>query len=129
MTIHTEDASIQKAARVAGFVYMLIIMIGVLNGIFIDSKLIVSGNDAATANNIMANDLLFRTGIVSILILYASVVVLSWSLYIILKTVNKNLALLAMLLRLAEAVLGGAIVLISFIVLQLLNGGYCHSAY
>jgi len=124
MTIHTEDASIQKAARVAGFVYMLIIIIGVLNGIFIDSKLLVSGNDAATANNIMANDLLFRTGIVSILILYASVVVLSWSLYIILKTVNKNLALLAMLLRLAEAVLGGAIVLISFIVLQLLNGGY-----
>ncbi len=105
MTNRIADASLQKAARVAGFVYMLIIIIGVLNGIFIDSKLIVLGNDTATANNIMANDLLFRTGIVSILILYASVVVLSWSLYVILKAVNKNLALLAMLLRLAEAVL------------------------
>lgn len=125
MTNRTAEASPLIYARVAGFLYMLIIIIGVLNGIFIDSKLIVSGNDAATANNILANDLLFRTGIASILILYASVVVLSWALYIILKKVNKNLALLAMLLRSAEAVLGGATVLISFIVLGLLNGnGY-----
>ena len=42
--------------------------------------------------------------------------------YVILKTVNKNLALLAMLLRSGEAILGSATVLISFIVLLLLNG-------
>lgn len=125
MTNRTAETSPLVYARVAGFLYILIIIIGVLNGIFIDSNLIVSGNDAATASNIMANDLLFRTGIASILILYASVVVLSWALYVILKTVNKNLALLAMLLRSAEAILGAATVLISFIVLGLLNGqGY-----
>ena len=125
LTNRTAEASPLVYARVAGFVYMLIIIIGVFNGIFIDFKLIVSGNDAATANNIMANGLLFRTGIASILILYASVVVLSLALYVILKTVNKNLALLAMLLRLGEAILGGATVLISFIVVLLLNGkGY-----
>jgi hypothetical protein len=125
MTNRTAEASPLFYARVAGFLYMFIIIIGVLNGIFIDSKLIVSGNDAATANNIIANDLLFRTGIASILILYASVVVLSWALYVILKKVNKNLALLAMLLRSGEAILGAATVLISFIVVLLLNGqGY-----
>ena len=125
MNARIADTSPLVYARVAGFAYVLIIIIGVLNGIFIDSKLIVSGNDAATANNIMANDLLFRTGIASILFLYASVVVLSWALYVILKTVNKNLALLAMLLRSGEAILGAATVLISFIVLGLLNGkGY-----
>ena len=125
MTNHTAQASATSYARVAGFLYIFIIIIGILNGIFIDSKLIVSGNDAITATNIIANDLLFRTGIVSILILYASVVVLSLALYVILKPVNKNLALLAMLLRFGEAILGGATVLISFIILLLLNGkGY-----
>jgi hypothetical protein len=104
---------------------MFIIIIGVLNGTFIDSKLIVSGNDAATANNIIANELLFRIGIASILILYAGVVVLSWALYVILKKENKYLALLGMLFRSGEAILGAATVLISFIVLLLLNGkGY-----
>jgi len=125
MTNRTAEASPLFYARIAGFLYILIIIIGVLNGIFIDSKLIVSGNDAVTANNIMANDLLFRIGIASILILYTSVIVLSLALYEILKSVNKNLALLALILRSAEAVLGGFTVLISFIVLGLLNGtGY-----
>lgn len=103
----TAETSPLIYARVAGFAYVIIIVIGVLNGIFIDSRLIVSGNAAATVNNIVAHDLLFRTGVASILILYACVVVLAWALYVILKTVNKNLALLALLLRLAEAVLGG----------------------
>lgn len=109
MTNRTAEASPLFYARVAGFLYILIIIIGVLNGIFIDSKLIVSGNDAVTANNIMANELLFRIGIAGVIILYASVIVLSWALYVILKTVNKNLALLAMLLRSGEAILGDAI--------------------
>jgi len=122
MTNHIAEELPLIYARVAGFMYLLIIIIGVLNGIFIDSGLIVSGNDAATANNILANDFLFRTGIASILILYVSVVVLSWALYVLLKTVNKNLALLAMLLRSGEAILGAATVLISFIALLLLNG-------
>ena len=121
MTARITDTSQLIAARVAGFAYLLIIIIGVLNAYFIDSKLIVSGNDAVTASNIMANDLLFRIGIASVLILYTSVVVLSLALYIILKPVNKNLALLAMLLRSGEAILGAATVLISFIVLLLLN--------
>jgi len=125
MISHNPEASPLFYARIAGFLYTFIIIIGVLNGIFIDSTLIVSGNDAATANNIITNDLLFRTGIISILVLYACVIVLSWALYVILKEVNKNLALLAMLLRSGEAILGAATVLISFIVLLLLNSkGY-----
>jgi hypothetical protein len=122
MTNHNPEVSPHIYTKIAGLAYILIITIGVLNGSFIDSKLIVTGNDALTANNILANDLLFRIGIASILILYACVVVLSWALYVILKPVNKNLALLGMLLRAGEAILGAATVLIDFIVLQLLNG-------
>ena len=122
MTNRTAEASPLIYARVAGLAYVLIIILGIFCVGFIDSKLIVPSNNAATANNIMANDLLFRISIAGVLILYASVVVLSWALYVILKTVNKNLALLALLLRSGEAILGGATVLISFIVLLLLNG-------
>ena len=121
MTKNIAETSPLYYARIAGFFYMIIIIIGVLNGAFIDSEIIVPGDNALTVTNIIANDLLFRIGIVSILILYAGVVILSWALYLLLKEVNKNLALLAMLLRMSEAILGGATVLISFIVLLLLN--------
>ena len=99
MTNRTAEASPLIYARVAGLSYVLIIILGIFCVGIIDSKLIVPSNNAATANNIIANDLLFRIGIAGVLILYASVVVLSWALYVILKTVNKNLALLALLLR------------------------------
>jgi hypothetical protein len=122
MISRTAEASPLMYARIAGFAYLLIIIIAVLNVHFVESKLIVPGNDAATANNIMANDLLFRTGIAGVLIIYASVVVLSLALYVILKTVNRNLALLAMLLRTGEAILGCATVFFSFMVLLLLQG-------
>ncbi len=122
MTNQTSDSSPLVYARIAGVAYLLIIVIGILNGTLIDSRLIVPGDDAATAQNIMANELLFRIGSVSVLVLYAGVLVLSAALYVTLEKVNRNLALLAMLLRSGEAIVGAATVLLSFVVLFLLNG-------
>jgi len=122
MTDRTAEASPLVYARVAGAAYLVITIAGLLYGIFVESQLIVPGNDAATANNIMANESLFRIGIVLVLIIYVSVVVASWALYLILRTAHKNLALLALLLRSAEAVVGAATVLISFAVLYVLAG-------
>jgi hypothetical protein len=122
MTNRITDVSLRKAARVAGLAYFLIIVTSLLSMMFVESKLVVPGDDAATFNNIMANEWLFRIGAAYDLIMFASVVILAVALYVILKTVNKNLALLALSWRLAEAILGGVTVLISFIVLQLLNG-------
>jgi hypothetical protein len=90
---------------------------------FVESRLIVSGNDAATVNNIMANELLFRIGIVGEIMMFVLVVLLSLALYVILKTVNKNLALLALLWRLGEAIIGGGVTVLSGLIpLLLLNG-------
>ena len=125
MPNRSAEATTLVYARVAGFALLLGIIVSVLNIYFVDAKLIVPGNNAATANAIMANGFLFRLGIAAVIIIYASVVILSAALYITLKPVDKNLALLAMLLRLGEAILGGVTVLMSFIVLLLLNGkGY-----
>lgn len=121
MTSRGAEASQQLYARVAGAAYLLIIIIALSVVNVADRGLIVQGDDAATASNILANDGLFRVGIVGILIMYATVVVLSAALYVVLEPVNRNLALVGMVLRLAEAVLGGATVLLSLGVLALLR--------
>ena len=113
--------SLQFYAKLAGFTYLFIIIIALLNTGFVDQKLIIPGDDAATAGNILSNDFLFRTGNAAILIMYASVVVLAWALYILLKPANKNIALLALIFRVAEAVLGCVTILTGFIVLDLLS--------
>lgn len=54
--------------------------------------------------------------------MYALVILLSLALYVVLKTANKNLALLALLWRLGEAIIGGGVtVLTGLMPLLLLN--------
>ena len=122
MTAASTEASPAVYARVAGVAYLVITFAGVLYGFLVESKLIVPGNHAETAHNIIAHQSLFRIGIVAVLVIYVSVVVASWALYLILRTVREDLALLALLLRLVEAIVGAATVLISFAVLSVLLG-------
>ena len=123
MTARIADTSQRKAAKIAGIAYLFIIIPTFLFMIFVHFKLVVSGNAAATVNNIMANGLRFRSSIAWELIMYASVVILALALYVLLKPVNKNLALLALFWRLVEATIGAVVVLSSLIVLLLINGG------
>jgi hypothetical protein len=123
MTNYTAAASQQKAAKVAGLAYILIIILGVFKVNFLESRLILSGNDAATATNIMTNELLFRIGVASEIILFVLVVFLAVALYVILKPVNKNLALVALFLRFGEGIIGAVITILSGLIpLLLLNG-------
>jgi len=68
MTIRTAQTSPLILARVAGFLYLLTVPLGVFNFLYIPSNLIVSGDAAATTHNIMASESLFRLGIVSALL-------------------------------------------------------------
>ena len=115
------DRSLQTAARVAGFMYLLVIAIGVLNTVFVDSTLVVPGDDAATVGRIVAQGFRFRIGMAATLIMYAGVVVLSVALYAMLEPMNRSLALVALLLRSAEAMVGCATVLLSLLVAHLLE--------
>ncbi len=123
MTHHTTETSPLVYARVAGLAYVIIILLGMFGVGFVESKLVVPGNDGATVNNIMAHELLFRISIYSEIMMFALVILLSLALYVILKTVNRNLALLALLWRLGEAIIGGGVTVLSgFIPLLLLHG-------
>ena len=92
--------------RVAGASYLFVILVGMMSVSLVDSRLVIPSDAASTARNILAHELLFRVGVVGVLAMYAAVVVLSSSLFVVLKAVGENLARLAMLLRVSEAILG-----------------------
>jgi hypothetical protein len=102
---------------------VLVILLGIVSVGFLVESNIVPGDEAATVRNILANELLFRAGIAGEVMMYVLVVLLSLALYVILRTVNGNLALLALLWRLGEAIIGGGVTVISGLIpLLLLNG-------
>ena len=111
----------QKAAKVAGFTCLFTTAIVVITNFTINAHLNVSGNAAETARNILAHESLFRLSIVCNLIYSAGIVVLLTALYIILKPVNRLLALIAAFLRLLYGVAWVFIALNSFIALRLLG--------
>lgn len=115
------DSSQQKAAKIAGFIFLLAFIVPTLNWTFVLSKFNIGTNASATANNILDSELLFRLGMTIELLMPVGLVILGWTLYRILKPENRNLALLALLLKLVEATISAVIVLVSFIALHLLD--------
>jgi Domain of unknown function (DUF4386) len=92
--------STKKTARIAGLLYLVNAVTGFFGIIYVPSRLIVSGNAAATANNILASERLFRLGIVSESICAVEFVFLFWILYRLLGGVNKTHASLMVILGL-----------------------------
>lgn len=90
--------SLSKNARVAGFLYVLFSVFGVVRLLYIPSTLFVSGNAAATANNIASHELLLRLGIVSYLLAAIGWVFVTLALYRLLRGVDQALAALMVIL-------------------------------
>jgi hypothetical protein len=93
--------STKETARIAGVLYLANAVTGFFGIIYVPSRLIVSGNAAATANNILASEGLFRLGIVSELICAAEFIYLVWVLYRLLRGVSGTHAALMMIWGLA----------------------------
>jgi len=105
MAISSIDDSQRTAAKVAGLSYLLTIAIVVFANYALLNPLIVPGNAAETARNIVTHETQFRIVAVCFLIYSAGVVVLLTALYLILRPVNRGLALVAALFRLVFALL------------------------
>ncbi len=93
----TAPASPQVYVRIGGILYLIIIIAGALGEIFIRGKLIVSGDALSTASNIMASLSLWRIGIAGDLLMHVCDIPLMLIFYRLLRPVNKNLALVALL--------------------------------
>src|SRR5437660_11058406 len=122
MTITTVDESQRKAAKVAGFTYLFTLPFVVFANFAIHDRLIVPGNAAETARNILAHERLFRVSIACDLIYCAGLVVLLTALYVILQPVNRGLALLAAFSRLVYALMWVLMTLNLFYALRLRSG-------
>ena len=99
-------SSLNIYARLAGLTYIVVILLGILSASYIDSNIVVPGTDTDTVNKLMTNELGFRISVLSETVMYALVVLLSLALYVLLNTINQNIALLALLWRLGEAIIG-----------------------
>jgi hypothetical protein len=102
MEDHELQTSPQVYARIGGVLYLIIIVIGFCGEFFVREKLVVSGDVTATANNIMASESLWRITIAGALILLVCSIALTLILYVLLRPVNKTLALLAVFFNIVE---------------------------
>jgi len=112
----------KRTARIAGLIYLILIIAGVFANLFVRSSLIVPGDAAATASNIMANEWLFRLAYMSDLIMITCMVLLPLVLYVLLKSVNKNIALLMVIFALVSVPIMYTNMLNHFAPLLLLSG-------
>jgi hypothetical protein len=122
MTISPIDGSRREAAKVAGLAYLFSFAAVVFAQFRIHDRLIVDGDVAQTARNILAHEQLFRIGIACDLFYCAGTAVLLTALYVILKPVNRGLALLAAFARLVYALMWVLMTLNLFDALHLLRG-------
>lgn len=111
-----------KAARIAGAVYLSMAFTAPFSLIYVPSKLIVRGDAAATANKILAHEMLFRAGIVADLISSVIFILVVLALYRLLSGVNKTHASLMVILALVSAAVGFMNVLNNIAALTLFRG-------
>jgi hypothetical protein len=115
-----EGFSSPKIARFTGYLFLFNLLIPTLGYVFIQSKLFVAGNAIQTSNNILANEKMFRFGMLSEFILSIGLILLGISLYTLLRNVNTLLARIALFLKSTEATLMAVVTLLSFLALQIL---------
>jgi hypothetical protein len=97
---------IKKTARIAGAIYLSMVITGPFSLIYVPGKLIVQGNATATAANVLAHDTMFRLAIVAGLFGQIIFICLAVALYRLLRDVSKNWARLMVGLVLVSAAVG-----------------------
>jgi hypothetical protein len=111
--------SIKKTARMAGFLYFMYFVTSIIANLF---GRFVFVDAPATVNNIMAHESLFRIGFVISLFSVVFFLLAAWALYVLLKPVNKKIALLFLLLNLGGFAIWCFSMLNLFASLLLLSG-------
>jgi hypothetical protein len=122
------DTSPSPRARITGVVYLLYFLTAVF-GEFLMRGLVVSGDAAATANNILAHQPLFRLGLATGLIATACYVAVTALFYDLFKHVNRSLSLLAAFFSLVGCAILAFASLFRIGPLVVLGGGQYLSAF
>jgi hypothetical protein len=121
MSTNAEKSPLVKA-RIAGFLYIFGNPFAPFFLLILPARLIVRGDAAKTASNVLASESLFRLGIANLLYYSVLSIFLVIALYQVLKVVNKNMASLMVIFVLVGAPIGMFNELNNLAVLQLLGG-------
>lgn len=111
----------RRTAKMAGLYYLIFILTTVIAS-YLRSRFIVPGDAAATAANILGSELFLRAGFIIELVAAVFFLLTAWALYVLLKPVNKNIALLFLLLNLGGVVVECLNTLNLYAALQFLGG-------
>jgi len=122
VTAQTQMTSPMAYARTAGVLYLIIILCGIFGEVFVRGSLIVVGDSAATAGNILAAPGLFRVGFVADALMLLSDVAIAVLFYVLFKPVSPTLALMAAAFRLTQAAVLGMNLLNYYAALLVLQG-------
>jgi hypothetical protein len=92
----------QRTARIAGVLYLVVVLAGIFSLGYVPSQLHVTGDAAATVDNIAARESLFRLGILAGMICYVAFLVLPLVLYKLLSPYGKVPAVLMVVFAVAS---------------------------
>ena len=112
----TERSQI-RYAKLAGFMYLFIMAVYLL-GVWITSRLEVPGNIVETAHRVVENELLFRSGQALGSLSALCAVLLAVCLYVAVREIDRNLALLALAFELVYSAVGAVSQLIDYAFLK-----------
>ena len=105
MNLGTE-ISLRKAALIAGLSYILMLFTTPFAEFFVLAKIVSPGNGTQTMKNVIENEMLFRYGLVAYAFNFIGDILAAWSLYILLRPVDKNISILASGIRLVYTSIG-----------------------
>lgn len=115
-------------ARMGGFCWLMCFLTSIYT-LSLSGRLMVKGDPAATAANLLANEALFRTGTAALLISTAFYIGATLFIYEVLKPVNRSLSLLAAFFSLVGCAVGALSCLFDFVPFIVLKGAPYLSAY
>ena len=119
----------RRLARIAGGLYLINIIGGFFAIGYVPAALIVPGDAAATAHNILTHELLYRSGLVAHIIILLCNIPLALIFYDLFKVVNRRFALLVVFFTLVGTAVEGANILTQFAPLMLLGSGHYLSVF
>lgn len=116
------DVPQRQAAIVAGLGLLIMAIAAFFANFSVVQGLVVPGDAAKTASNIIANQMLFRFGMAGFVVVLICDVLVAWALYLFLKTVNQSLSLLAAIFRLVYTAIFAAALFNLSNAFQMLSG-------
>ena len=123
----SEMSILKRTARTAGVLYLLVAIIGPFGMMYIPSQIIVWNDAAATVQNILDHEFLFRSGIALRITIQVLMLLVVWFLYQLFNKVNKPQAKLMVILYIVAVPIGFLANVFNFTALAICRGDILQS--